>query len=186
MESELAERKQQIEEMERQRSSDADQIHRLQDQLNKKDDELKKMEETYRRYLQKAKAIFKSLDLKQNAASGPEIQALRNQLDEKQKLIDHLERDQEKTKSIREEEEKLIITAWYNLSRQLHRRAVDERLSNNSSGQSFLTKQRQVHSRRTENTENAMNNNSGLGTNITNHLRTFFTTRFQKKQESEF
>lgn len=148
LESELAERKQQIEEMERQRSSDADQIHRLQDQLNKKDDELKKMEETYRRYLQKAKAIFKSLDLKQNAASGPEIQALRNQLDEKQKLIDHLERDQEKTKSIREEEEKLIITAWYNLSRQLHRRAVDERLSNNSSGQSFLTKQRQVHSRR--------------------------------------
>ena len=56
-ESELAERKQQIEELERQRSGDADQIHRLQDQLNKKDDELKKMEETYRRYLQKAKAV---------------------------------------------------------------------------------------------------------------------------------
>lgn len=148
MDSELTERKQQIEELERQRSGDADQIHRLQDQLNKKDDELKKMEETYRRYLQKAKAIFKTLDLKQNAASGPEIQALRNQLDEKQKLIDHLERDQEKTKNIREEEEKLIITAWYNLSRQLQRRAVDERLSNNGSGQSFLTKQRQVHSRR--------------------------------------
>ncbi|XP_029644079.1 protein Hook homolog 3 isoform X2 [Octopus sinensis] len=148
VEAEVSEKKHQIEELDRQRSLDAEQIHRLQEQLNKKDDELKKMEEMYRRYLQKAKAVFKSLDIKQNPASGPEVQALRNQLDEKQKLIDHLEKDYEKSKVMREEEEKLIITAWYNLSRQLQRRAVDEKLSHNNSGQSFLTKQRQVHGRR--------------------------------------
>ncbi|XP_077981003.1 protein Hook homolog 3-like isoform X2 [Glandiceps talaboti] len=127
-----------------------DKIVNLQDMLNKKEEDMRAMEERYKKYLDKAKSVIRTLDPKQNPGAAPEVQALRNQLSEKQKLIEHLENDREKTKSVRETEEKLIVSAWYNLGMQLHRKAAEERLANSATGQSFLARQRQASTRRSQ------------------------------------
>ncbi|KAK2189347.1 hypothetical protein NP493_109g07060 [Ridgeia piscesae] len=128
-------------------------VKELKDSLERKDDEMRAMEERYRRYLEKAKNVIKNLDpAKLNASASPDVFALRNQLQEKTQLIGSLEKDRETLKRIREQEEKLVVTAWYNLGTQLNRAAMEERLSNSSgggSGKSFLARQRQVHTRRT-------------------------------------
>ncbi|KAG8335972.1 Protein Hook 3 [Homalodisca vitripennis] len=47
-------------------------------------------------------------------------------------------------------EEKLISTAFYNLGQTRHKELVDQRLLNLSQSQSFLARQRQPTSRRTQ------------------------------------
>ncbi|CAH1243525.1 protein Hook homolog isoform X1 [Branchiostoma lanceolatum] len=150
--SQLQKKKEYIDNLEPKVSSSAEKIQQLQEMLNKKDDDMKAMEERYKRYLEKAKSVIRTLDPKQNQSSTPEVQALKNQLTEKERLIDHLERDHEKAKLTREQEEKLIVSAWYNMGAQLHRKAVEGRLANGGpmqGGQSFLARQRQATSRRT-------------------------------------
>ncbi|XP_059175678.1 protein Hook homolog 3-like [Physella acuta] len=120
----------------------------LSDQLGKKEEENRVMEQKYTKYLEKAKNVIKSLDPRHAADSSTEVYSLKNQLHEKDNYINFLEKDQEKMKSVREQEERLIVTAWYNLGMQLHRQAAEERLANSSMGQSFLARQRQVHTRR--------------------------------------
>ena len=56
----------------------------------------------------------------------------------------------EKARAVREMEERLISSAFYNLSMQMHRSTVEQRLSNihstsSTHGQSFLARQRQLH-----------------------------------------
>jgi len=119
----------------------------LQDQLSRKDEDMRSMEERYKRYLEKAKSVIRTLDPKLNPSSN-EVMALRSQLQEKERLIEHLERDHEKAKGVREQEEKLIVTAWYNLGMQLHRKATEDRLQTSGAGQSFLARQRQAHTQR--------------------------------------
>ncbi|CAH1774314.1 unnamed protein product [Owenia fusiformis] len=149
LDTDLQRKKSHIEELEPRISSYNDKINTLQDALSKKEDEMKAMEERYKKYLEKAKSVIKALDSKQNPGNAPEIQALKNQLAEKDKLIEHLEKDHDKAKAVREQEEKLVVTAWYNLGMQLHRKAAEERLTNSGAGQSFLARQRQAHTRRT-------------------------------------
>ncbi|KAL3869534.1 hypothetical protein ACJMK2_042202 [Sinanodonta woodiana] len=115
----------------------------LQEQLHKKEDEMRSMEERYKKYLEKAKAVIKSLDANRNPGNFPEIQVLKNQIQEKERKIEQLEKELDKTK----QEGKLITTAFTRLGMQLQRQGVEERLAN-SSGQSFLARQRQVHTRR--------------------------------------
>lgn len=143
--TELQRKKEHIDDLESQTTANSSEISALRDQLNKKDEQMKEMEEKYKNYLQKAKTVIKTLDPKQS--SGPDIQLneLRDRLQEKEKLIEHLERDHERMKVTKEREEKLIISAWYELSMQLHRRAADERHIG-SAGLSFLSKQRQAAS----------------------------------------
>merc|ERR1712241_1654983 len=92
----------------------------------------------------------KTLDPKQNPnAANPETMALRSQLSEKDRLLETLEQETEKARAVREMEERLISSAFYNLSMQMHRSTVEARLSNIHStssphGQSFLARQRQV------------------------------------------
>ncbi|KAI0231339.1 Hook-like protein 3 [Lamellibrachia satsuma] len=128
-------------------------VKELKDSLERKDDEMRAMEERYRRYLEKAKNVIKNLDpTKLNAGASPDVFALRNQLQEKTQLIGSLEKDRDVMKRTREQEEKLVVTAWYNLGTQLNRAAMEERLSNSlssSGGKSFLARQRQAHTRRT-------------------------------------
>ena len=55
----------------------------------------------------------------------------------------------EKARAVREMEERLISSAFYNLSMQMHRSTVEQRLSNihstsSTHGQSFLARQRQL------------------------------------------
>ncbi|KAF7249161.1 hypothetical protein EYD10_04940 [Varanus komodoensis] len=56
--------------------------------------------------------------------------------------------DFEKTKSQQEQEEKLIITAWYNMGLALHQRATEDRSSTPPTVQSFLAQQRLATSAR--------------------------------------
>ncbi|KAG8128807.1 putative Protein Hook 2-like protein [Naja naja] len=134
-------------------SNTARKIDELQQTLKKKDEDMRAMEERYKRYMDKACTVIKKLDPKQQPHVVPlEIQALKNQLQEKDKKISHLEvrsssfvkdrSDFEKTKSQQEQEEKLIITAWYNMGLTLHQRATEKRSSNPPTVQSFLAQQR--------------------------------------------
>ncbi|XP_062976606.1 protein Hook homolog 2 [Elgaria multicarinata webbii] len=124
-------------------SNTAKKIDELQQSLKKKDEDMRAMEERYKRYMDKACTVIKKLDPKQQPHVVPlEIQALKNQLQEKDKKISHLETDFEKTKSQQEQEEKLIITAWYNMGLALHQRATEERSSTPPTVQSFLAQQR--------------------------------------------
>ncbi|KAF4099480.1 protein Hook homolog 1 isoform X2 [Onychostoma macrolepis] len=121
--------------------------------LKKKDEDMKAMEDRYKMYLEKARDVIRALDPKLHPASA-EIQSLKVQLSEKEKKIIALERECEQAK-LREYEEKLIVTAWYNKSLNFQKLAIDSRLSGRSNsqvppGQSFLAQQRQVtNARRT-------------------------------------
>uniref|UniRef100_A0A8B9JIW7 Hook microtubule-tethering protein 1 n=1 Tax=Astyanax mexicanus TaxID=7994 RepID=A0A8B9JIW7_ASTMX len=121
--------------------------------LKKKDDDMRAMEERYKMYLEKARNVIRALDPKLNPASA-EIQSLKVQLLEREKRVSALERECEQAK-LREYEEKLIVTAWYNKSLNFQKMAIESRLSGRSNslvppGQSFLAQQRQVtNARRT-------------------------------------
>uniref|UniRef100_A0A8C6LT08 Protein Hook homolog 3 n=1 Tax=Nothobranchius furzeri TaxID=105023 RepID=A0A8C6LT08_NOTFU len=123
-------------------------VDELEEALKKKDEEMKQMEDRYKKYLEKAKSVIRTLDPKQNQGSGPEVQALKNQLQEKERMLHSLEKEMDKTKSQRDHEEKLIVSAWYNMGMSMQRKAAEERLANTGSGQSFLARQRQATSSR--------------------------------------
>ena len=56
------------------------------------------MEERYKKYIEKAKSVIKTLDPKQNPNAAPETMALRTQLNEKDRLLETLEQvNKEKT-----------------------------------------------------------------------------------------
>ncbi|XP_073709121.1 protein Hook homolog 1 [Garra rufa] len=115
--------------------------------LKKKDEDMRAMEDRYKMYLEKARDVIRALDPKLNPASA-EIQSLKAQLSEKDKKIIALERECEQAK-LREYEEKLIVTAWYNKSLNFQKMAIESRLSGRANslmppGQSFLSQQRQV------------------------------------------
>ncbi|XP_041825891.1 protein Hook homolog 3 isoform X2 [Melanotaenia boesemani] len=148
-----------IDEMEPKYNASSQRVEELEEALKKKDEEMKQMEERYKKYLEKAKSVIRTLDPKQNQGSGPEVQALKNQLQEKERMLHSLEKEMDKTKSQRDHEEKLIVSAWYNMNgtapihrprggMSLQKKAAEDRLANTGSGQSFLARQRQATSTR--------------------------------------
>uniref|UniRef100_A0A8C8RPX0 Hook microtubule tethering protein 3 n=1 Tax=Pelusios castaneus TaxID=367368 RepID=A0A8C8RPX0_9SAUR len=137
-----------IEDLEPRYNNSSLKIEELQEALRKKEEEMKQMEERYKKYLEKAKSVIRTLDPKQNQGTAPEIQALKNQLQERDRMFHSLEKEYEKTKTQREMEEKFIVSAWYNMGMTLHKKAAEDRLANTGSGQSFLARQRQATSTR--------------------------------------
>ncbi|XP_067340228.1 protein Hook homolog 3 isoform X2 [Channa argus] len=133
-----------IDEMEPKYNASSQRVEELEEALKKKDDDMKQMEERYKKYLEKAKSVIRTLDPKQNQGSGPEVQALKNQLQEKERMLHSLEKEIDKTKTQRDYEEKLIVSAWYNMGMSLQKKAAEDRLANTGSGQSFLARQRQA------------------------------------------
>uniref|UniRef100_A0A4W5PWW4 Hook microtubule tethering protein 2 n=1 Tax=Hucho hucho TaxID=62062 RepID=A0A4W5PWW4_9TELE len=125
-------------------------IDELQEILKKKDEDMKLMEERYKRYVEKARTVIKTLDPKQPPLTvSPDVQALKNQLTERDRKIQHLEHDYEKSRSRHDQEEKLIISAWYNMGMALHQKVVGEQSGLSNQAQSFLAQQRQsTHARR--------------------------------------
>ncbi|KAM4635087.1 protein Hook homolog 2 [Polymixia lowei] len=122
----------------------AKKIDELQEILKKKDEDMKQMEERYKRYVDKARTVIKTLDPKQQPPTvTPDIQALKNQLTEKDRKIQHLEHDYEKSRNRHDQEEKLIISAWYNMGMALHQKVTGERLGSSGQAMSFLAQQRQ-------------------------------------------
>uniref|UniRef100_A0A8C7RHF6 Hook microtubule tethering protein 2 n=1 Tax=Oncorhynchus mykiss TaxID=8022 RepID=A0A8C7RHF6_ONCMY len=128
----------------------AKKIDELQEILKKKDEDMKLMEQRYKRYVEKARTVIKTLDPKQPPLTvSPDVQALKNQLTERDRKIQHLEHDYEKSRSRHDQEEKLIISAWYNMGMALHQKVVGERSGPSNQAQSFLAQQRQsTHARR--------------------------------------
>ncbi|KAL4647923.1 hypothetical protein GN956_G8897 [Arapaima gigas] len=121
----------------------AKKISELQEVLRKKDEDMKQMEERYQQYVEKAQTVIKTLEPKKTPPLSPEVLTLRNQLSEKERRIQHLEQDFEKSKSRHEQEEKLILSAWYNMvGIALHHRMVSDRSGPPGQAQSFLAQQR--------------------------------------------
>uniref|UniRef100_A0A674NRF7 Calponin-homology (CH) domain-containing protein n=1 Tax=Takifugu rubripes TaxID=31033 RepID=A0A674NRF7_TAKRU len=120
-------------------------VDELMAALKKKDDDMRAMEERYKMYLEKARNVIRALDPKLNPATA-EIQALKNQLGEREKQNATLERQCEQAR-VREYEEKMIVTAWYNKSLNFQKLAMESRLGGCPPAgptQSFLSQQRQV------------------------------------------
>ncbi|XP_016017658.1 protein Hook homolog 2 isoform X2 [Rousettus aegyptiacus] len=139
---ELQRKREYIEELEPPADGSTRRIEELQDSLQKKDADLRAMEERYRRYVDKARTVIQTLEPKQRPPRGapPELHTLRTQLREREVRIRHLEMDFEKNRSQREQEEKLLISAWYNMGMALQQRAGEERAP--AHAQSFLAQQR--------------------------------------------
>ncbi|XP_076977808.1 protein Hook homolog 2 isoform X1 [Tamandua tetradactyla] len=123
-------------------SSTARRIEELQHSLQKKDADLRAMEERYRLYVDKARTVIQTLEPKQRPPGGAprELHTLQTQLRDREVRIRHLEMDFEKSRSQREQEEKLLISAWYNMGMALQQRAGEERAPVHA--QSFLAQQR--------------------------------------------
>ncbi|KAM7386330.1 hypothetical protein PAMA_009114 [Pampus argenteus] len=125
-------------------SNMAKKIDELQEILRKKDEDMKQMEERYKCYVEKARTVIKTLDPKQKPVTlTPDVQALKNQLTEKERKIQHLEHDYEKSRARHDQEEKLIISAWYNMGMALHQKVSGDRLGPPNQAMSFLAQQRQ-------------------------------------------
>ncbi|XP_063048510.1 protein Hook homolog 2-like [Engraulis encrasicolus] len=143
--SDLQKKKEVIDDLEPSVDSNmAKKIDELQEILKKKDEDMRMMEERYKKYVEKARTVIKTLDPKQKPNTvAPEIQALKNQLSEKESKIQHLEHDYKRAKSLHDQEEKLIISAWYNMGMALHQKVAGERSGSPGQAQSFLAQQRQ-------------------------------------------
>lgn len=139
---ELQQKREYLEELEPPSDSSTRRIEELQQSLRKKDADLRAMEERYRRYVDKARTVMQTMDPKQRPPAGasPELQSMRTQLRERATRIWNLEMDFEKSKTQREQEEKLLIHAWYNMGMALQQRAGEERAP--AHAQSFLAQQR--------------------------------------------
>ncbi|XP_040040570.2 protein Hook homolog 1 [Gasterosteus aculeatus] len=144
---EIMKKKELLEDLQPDNTPTSSKLEELNAALKKKDDDMRAMEERYKMYLEKARNVIRALDPKLNPATA-EIQNLRNQLTDRDKQILHLERQCEQNK-LREYEEKLMVTAWYNKSLNFQKLALESRLggcpaSARPPTPSFLSQQRHV------------------------------------------
>ncbi|XP_012263739.2 protein Hook homolog 3 [Athalia rosae] len=125
-------------------------IFMLQESLTRKECDNAAMEERYKKYIEKAKSVIKSLDPKQSSASGSELLILRNQIIDKHRMIEEMEKTYKQNMLLREMEEKLMMTAFYRFGITRHKEAVDQHLAalGAGQGQSFLARQRQPSARK--------------------------------------
>ncbi|XP_012234384.1 protein Hook homolog 3 [Linepithema humile] len=140
----------QLEEREGALQTQKQKVFAVQEKLTRKEFENAALEERYKKYIEKAKSVIKSLDPKQSNSTPSEVVVLRNQLLEQRKMIEDMERSMKETRFLREMEEKLMVTAFHRLGLNCHREVIDQRLAALSSGQgqSFLARQRQPSTRR--------------------------------------
>uniref|UniRef100_A0A8C4HIR4 Hook microtubule-tethering protein 1 n=1 Tax=Dicentrarchus labrax TaxID=13489 RepID=A0A8C4HIR4_DICLA len=106
---EIMKKKELLEDLQPDNTQNSLKLDELMAALKKKDDDMRAMEERYKMYLEKARNVIRALDPKLNPATA-EIQALKNQLADRDKQIVTLERQCEQAR-LREYEEKLIVTA---------------------------------------------------------------------------
>ncbi|XP_018617663.1 protein Hook homolog 2-like isoform X3 [Scleropages formosus] len=124
-------------------SNMAKKISELQEILRKKDEDMKQMEERYQQYVEKARMVIKTMEPRKTPSISPDVMTLRNQLTEKERRIQYLEQDFEKSKSRHEQEEKLILSAWYNMvGLALNQKMASDRSGPPGQAQSFLAQQR--------------------------------------------
>ncbi|XP_063678097.1 protein Hook homolog 3-like isoform X2 [Bolinopsis microptera] len=117
-----------IKELEPRVKSAAEAINSLKDIIKKKDDEIKTQEEKYKRFLGKAKQVIKAIDPKGSQSPSPDTAALRKQLAEKERALMRMEEEAERLKTAREREERMVLSAWYEMGMHVHKKGLEERL----------------------------------------------------------
>lgn len=137
----------------------------LQEQLSKKDHELSILEDRYKRYVDKAKAVIKILDPRQQVSSLTlhSLSQLRNKMNaEKKQMIEDMKQTRaevpsttedkfnnavqidKEMKTIKEQEENMMTTAFHKFGYQKYRDIIDRKMdtTSESSAPSFMTMQR--------------------------------------------
>ena len=66
-----------------------------------------------------AKKVLQSMDSKANSSLGPDVEALRTQLDLRNKQISEYEKERDKSRKMRDREEKLIASAFHTFGMQV-------------------------------------------------------------------
>jgi chromosome segregation ATPase len=162
---ELAEKSVQVEHLQQslaRRNRDLDQLSdarttfdQLRAQMKAKDAEIEKL----KKYLNKAKKIIESFGEKKSdpAAESAQVQQLSNRLVQRDREVEKLEKTLEQQRADREKEERLILSAWYNLGLQFHQLHSKDRLQAQAS---FLAHQRQALMRKPAGM-NTTNTNTG-------------------------
>ena len=98
--------------------------------------------EKLKKYLNKAKKIIEGFGPKPSLAEETgEIHTLKQQLGDKEAYIQRLEKKLEENRELKEREEKLVITAWYDLGMKMFQKNSEQRLT---SSMPFLAQQRQA------------------------------------------
>lgn len=139
VEKENAEKALQLGRMERAIKEYRGQISSLEDVKKQKDAEIDK----YKKYLNKAKKIIESIGEGKSKAGedGLEVQRLKLQLKERERASEKVEREYTQDRQAWEREEKLVVSAWYEMGLMMHRKHTQERLQAQHS-LSFLSQQR--------------------------------------------
>ncbi|RWS10818.1 protein Hook 3-like protein [Dinothrombium tinctorium] len=139
----------------------------------KKNEEMSEMGAKYKKYVSKAKQAVKALEpislqgspgvssvpfvsapLGTSIDYSEDIEVLKSLLQEKDRIINELEEEAEKSRALMEMEERLITVAVHNLAGSLQRRSAGERISSRSASMSqtnsgsFLSRQRLATTRR--------------------------------------
>ncbi|XP_042649281.1 protein Hook homolog 2 [Tyto alba] len=120
-------------------------VEELQRSLRRREEALRVLEQRCRRQAGGAHVVMRALEPKPpGPAAAPVLRALRNQLQEKDALIQHLESDYERSRAQREREERLLVTAWYNMGLAFQQQANEGQGPRGPPGgaQSFLAQQR--------------------------------------------
>ena len=113
-------------------------IAALKQESETKDSEIEKL----KKYLNKARTIIE--DLKKASASRGSADA-HAKVVEKDQIIERMEKEIEQKRMLREREEKLIVTAWYEMGMQISKKFADQRIT---TGPSLLSQQRQALAQR--------------------------------------
>ena len=116
----------------------AKRIKLLEEDVESKTAEIEKL----KKYLNKAKKIIEGFGNKPNVTEeSGEIHVLKQQLVDRESYIQRLEEKVEQNRELKEREERLIVTAWYDLGMQMFQQRSEQRLVSNMP---FLAQQRQA------------------------------------------
>eukprot|EP00116_Pleurobrachia_bachei_P014477 sb/3474739/ len=71
--------------------------------------------------------VIKAIDPKTSQSPSPDTAALRKQLAEKEKALTRMEDEAKNLKSVREREERMVLSAWYEMGMHVHKKGLEER-----------------------------------------------------------
>jgi chromosome segregation ATPase len=146
-------------------------VIQLEGILQKKEEDISEMEARYRKCVNKAKQVAKVLEPISMTSSNSSMNSVANfeqlaaELQTKDQQLHELEAEHEKTKALKEVEEKLMSVAFHSLAFKLQRSAAEERMTSskttikeptssakssipNGGTVSFLARQKQAAARR--------------------------------------
>ena len=119
--------------------------------LSAKEQEYEELEDRYRKCLEKARSVAKCLDFPEIQALGKELHISRNKTTDKDHILEDVEKQLKQDRLIKDSEEKLLVSAFYNLAQKKQLESMDQRLMNTHTAGGnlpFLARQRQSAVRR--------------------------------------